>query len=524
MAILTTPQISTQHWYTADGVPFHEMNRADGNGTRPTTLRDARKLGLYCSVSELLGAFAKPGLIKWQIKKAINSALTLKRKAGESDEYFVNRILEDANAEVKAAADFGTGLHNAMEDYFKPSPQLRAGEKPKPIPVELLPYCNPVIEYINAKGFVFIETETIIVNHRFGFAGTLDVAFAYGPGAERMPVLAAARDYDELRKLWEAGIGIGILDYKTRKTSAGVEVTAYDNQATQIVAYGATYFATLFQVPEADVVKRLYGANVFISSTEKGRYHVEPYTPVNFEIEWLKLVFVSAIWRLQTSYAPHKVEFPLLLQEHVPTRSLVRGMTEIASADPLKLAYDVTTPAGDGDLLDVDRLFDSKNEQKKAKAKAKRDEKKAKLAAELDAEAEAPIVESDPVKAEIAAEKEETVAELSQEMDAAEEEQPKAPSRRRAWSAEEDAFIIERLEKDVPFKIKAEVLNKQLHDGEEIRKPNSYRQREAKLAKAIEEEKAKATPPAKKAAKKTAKKTAKKAAKKAAKRANVKKK
>ena len=522
MAILTTPQISSQHWYTADGVPFHEIARANGDGKRPTTIKDARKFGLYCSVSELLGGFAKPGLIKWQIKKAIKAALTLERKAAESDEYFINRILEEANSEVKAAADFGTRLHDAMEHFFKPATQLAKNEKRPLIPTDLLPYCNPVIEWIESKGFVFIETETIIVNQRYGFAGTLDVAFAYGPGAELMPELAKARDFDGLRRLWEAGVGIGILDYKTRKTSAGVEVKAYDNQATQIVAYGATYFATLFGVTEAEAVKRLYGANVFISSTEKGRYHIEPYTPVNFEIEWLKLVFISAIWRLQTDYAPHKIEFPLLLQEHVPTRAMVRGITDIASTDPLKLAYDVTTPAGDNDLIDVDRLFESKDAQKKAKAKEKREAKKAKLAAELETNQAPPAsIESDPVKAEIANEKEVVVAGLSEEIEQAEAVQPKpekTPSKRRAWTKEEDAFIFERADKDVPFKIKADALNNKIHAGIEIRKPSSYRQREAKLVSYNKAEKKLEAAMTKKKA------TRKKAAKKATNKSKAKKK
>tara|TARA_R110000796_G_scaffold173868_1_gene290847 strand:- start:32675 stop:34162 length:1488 start_codon:yes stop_codon:yes gene_type:complete len=489
MAILTLPQNNSQHWYTADGVPFHQIAKADGSGARTTTLADARRLGLYCSVSELLGGFAKPGLIKWQIKKAIKAALSLTQKAGESETYFINRILEEANAEVKAAADFGTRLHDAMEQFFKPRNQ---GEPRPQIPLDLAVYCNPVIEWIEKKGFVFIEMETIIVNQRFGFAGTLDVAFCYGPGAELMPDLAKRRDYSGLEKLWKGGVGIGILDYKTRKTSAGVEVTAYDNQATQIVAYGATYFATLFGVPEADVVKRLYGANIFISSTEPGRYHVAPYTPVAFDLEWLKLIFVSAIWRLQNGHAPHDNASPLLLQDRQPTRALVRGITDIASADPLKLAYDVTAPKGDTSAVDVERIFASKANEKKEAAAAKRkakaaEKKKAADAATVDAVIEVleEIIEEEaPVeKLELVESKAEVVAELAEEIEAAENATPAPAPKRRKWTEAEDAFILDRAENSVTYPVKANVINDKLHEGAEIRSGNSYRQRERKLLK-----------------------------------------
>ena len=35
---------SASHWYLRDRTPFHEVERADGAGFRPVTLRDARKV------------------------------------------------------------------------------------------------------------------------------------------------------------------------------------------------------------------------------------------------------------------------------------------------------------------------------------------------------------------------------------------------------------------------------------------------------------------------------------------------
>jgi hypothetical protein len=42
------------HWYRRDGEPLHSVPSAKGE-PRPTTLRDARKLGLLPSVTNVLG-------------------------------------------------------------------------------------------------------------------------------------------------------------------------------------------------------------------------------------------------------------------------------------------------------------------------------------------------------------------------------------------------------------------------------------------------------------------------------------
>ena len=52
------------HWYRRDGEPLHSVPSAKGE-PRPTTLRDARKLGLLPSVTNVLGVIAKPELTAW---------------------------------------------------------------------------------------------------------------------------------------------------------------------------------------------------------------------------------------------------------------------------------------------------------------------------------------------------------------------------------------------------------------------------------------------------------------------------
>ena len=56
MAILTKNKAPASHWYQEDGTPVHRMPDARRFGERPTTLRDAKRLGLYPSVTSILTA------------------------------------------------------------------------------------------------------------------------------------------------------------------------------------------------------------------------------------------------------------------------------------------------------------------------------------------------------------------------------------------------------------------------------------------------------------------------------------
>ena len=70
------PREPSSHWYFPDGTPLHQVPRADGKGSRPTSLRDARKLGLFPSVTNVLSILAKPGLEAWKQEQAILAART----------------------------------------------------------------------------------------------------------------------------------------------------------------------------------------------------------------------------------------------------------------------------------------------------------------------------------------------------------------------------------------------------------------------------------------------------------------
>ena len=95
------------HWYTADGEPAYTVERSDGKGYRNTTLRDAKKLGLLPSVTTILSLAAKPLLQNWLQQQAILAALTLPRNEGESEDDYLDRVMQDSKAQGRQAADQG---------------------------------------------------------------------------------------------------------------------------------------------------------------------------------------------------------------------------------------------------------------------------------------------------------------------------------------------------------------------------------------------------------------------------------
>ena len=104
------------HWYTPAGDPAYEVPYADPKkGMRPTTLRDAKKLGLIPSVTTIMKESNKPGLNVWLIDQAIMAALTLNREENEPDASYLARVKKDAAEHGKKAAEKGTHIHGVIE-------------------------------------------------------------------------------------------------------------------------------------------------------------------------------------------------------------------------------------------------------------------------------------------------------------------------------------------------------------------------------------------------------------------------
>jgi hypothetical protein len=265
--------ISDSHWYTVDGKPAYSIVGKNGQ-QRPTTLRDARKLALLPSVTTIFNIMAKHGLEKWKITKAIEAALTTPKDDGEPEERWHERIMERSKLETTEAAEFGTKVHNAIENFLTHRAET---------PYELIPFVSPAVNFIyNDLNMRDIVTEAVCVNAKEGYAGRVDVSGIVGSNELNIPNCSRL-----------------VLDFKTRKTTEGIKVTPYDFQPTQIAAYAMGIYGSLDNV---------YGANLYISTTEVGRIEIVIYDPSKLYDEYLAFMNMTALWRFIKNFDPRRHE------------------------------------------------------------------------------------------------------------------------------------------------------------------------------------------------------------------------
>lgn len=263
MAILTSgaSQLKSSHWYDHEGNPVHRLPKASGEGDRATTIKDAARLHLLPSVTNILGTLDKPGLMQWKVNQCLQAADENPRQKDEPVEYWTKRIQDLAYKQVEVAADLGTRIHHALESCFDGSP----------IEPEILQYVQPVLDWLKQTGISISDREKRIVNLMEGYAGTSDVFFTFGK------------------------TGIGILDYKTKKTKVGEKVDSYLEHKAQLSAYAAVQYGT-------DRLDEVLAANLFISSTEPGRIEIVKCTSVRAHYE--TFLALCQVWRAVKGYDP----------------------------------------------------------------------------------------------------------------------------------------------------------------------------------------------------------------------------
>lgn len=246
------------HWYNRAGEAVFEVPKVKG-GMRKTTLADARKMGLYPSVTTVLGVLDKPQLTDWKLEQVSLACFNCPPTGGEPFDAYHEHILKAAFEQVSDAADLGTAIHGALESHFKGQP-VEAG---------MDAYVEPVARLIEREGIQFNEHELRLVNAAFGYAGTTDAVVSKG--------------YKQ-----------GILDFKSRKTKPGVPCTPWESEPMQIAAYGMAKFG---HIPEI-------GANVYISTTEKGRAEIVWYNYEELSKAWTAFDGLLAAWQYLKGYRP----------------------------------------------------------------------------------------------------------------------------------------------------------------------------------------------------------------------------
>lgn len=255
------------HWYDTDGEPRHYEGK-DGAGT---TLREARKLGLYPSVTTVGGILHKQALVNWLQEQAAMTAGMLVIAEGldglDIDQKFAQRAIAEAREKVTEKADAGTDIHDILERYM---------EDPFSCSKEDRKLCHAVEACIHENTglslFDDFEAEARFCDTEVGYAGMCDL---HTPPASKCDK-------------W-------VIDYKT-KDKVDEKTRAYPEQAEQLVAYSHG-----LGIPDARV------ANLFIPRTpdEDGNYNVKFCEHKDTLMAWARFVHACYLWQVTKKYGPY---------------------------------------------------------------------------------------------------------------------------------------------------------------------------------------------------------------------------
>jgi hypothetical protein len=261
------------HWYQRDGVPLHSVPSAKGE-PRPTTLRDARKLGLVPSVTNILGVIAKPELTAWLQEQAVMAALTLPRTPGESEDVFAKRVVADSLSTRDNAADFGTAFHRGAERVARSlevDPAHPAAE-----------WLRHYRDWFQANALAVHWTEKVLVHQEWGYAGTADLLMEH------------------------AGHGLTLVDFKTTKTQrvlpASTDGAQRTARPTQFKPYKSwCYQLAAYRQALGQPVKCM---NLIVNSVEPSLPIEHVWSEGEVARGWAAFEAARRLWGIEKNYEP----------------------------------------------------------------------------------------------------------------------------------------------------------------------------------------------------------------------------
>lgn len=246
------------HWYTAKGEPMHKVPTKDGSKMRPTTIRDARKLGLCPSVTEIISLRSAPALTNWKVDQALLSAFTIPRLDGESIDSMMRRAKWEAAQIGIQAAEIGGQIHDDIERVFRGVNTLQHHDIAREVYKSITDYTGIY------EGW---ETEVPFASMEHGFGGRIDLV--------------------------HQGENI-VIDYKSKDITDVTKKMAYPNHCQQLSAY--------------EVGMGMEGArliNVFVDRTEAGKIAIHDWEDIKMFDQFECLL---KLWQLEKGYTPFQEE------------------------------------------------------------------------------------------------------------------------------------------------------------------------------------------------------------------------
>lgn len=242
---------------------MHFVPKKDGTGNRPTTIADARKLGLLPGVTQVLQVLDKPALREWLIRQAVYAVVTSPDVDGEVLDAKITRVLEQErqqDEESQIARDRGTEIHAALEDLF-------CG---KPISPEIDPWVRPAFDAVCKYGEL-VATERVLVGD--GYAGKTDL-------------IQLAKD---CWWLW---------DYKSAKSLP--TKGAYPENRLQLSAYAKAWESFSFKQSQDPMRLTIRTGNIYISTADCGKFVICEH--VEWQETYKAFASLVAVWQWQNGY------------------------------------------------------------------------------------------------------------------------------------------------------------------------------------------------------------------------------
>ncbi len=154
------------HFYKSDGSSMHTIIGANGK-ERTTSIADARKLGLFPSVTTIMDVQAKPALIQWLQNELLDAAVRTPFHPDEFEEgVWRKKMLGQMKDKGRKAAERGTEIHRKLDRWFLGTY----------IADEDVSYIEPVIQCIKENfGIDGWVSEQSFTDAESGFAGCVDL-------------------------------------------------------------------------------------------------------------------------------------------------------------------------------------------------------------------------------------------------------------------------------------------------------------------------------------------------------------
>lgn len=241
------------HFYTKTGEPCYEIMGKNGK-LRPTTVRDMRTLDLLPSVTSVISMLPKPGLIIWQKKNVLMSALTLPRLPDELDDAYIARIMADADEQSRLAREKGIAIHGAIERFI----------------------CGQAIE---PEYDIYVRSAINALSEHIGVIPMLDKCEAEKSFADIESLYGGKVD------LFSRELNV-IVDFKTKDFTEDTDKLAWDEHIIQLTAYKMG-----LGMPDARMI------NVFVSTSVPGLVRIVEH-PDGDPRYWQIFMTCMTLWRL----------------------------------------------------------------------------------------------------------------------------------------------------------------------------------------------------------------------------------